>query len=281
MTCQPVKSSVTAFLVLQLSFTPSWADATRQGDHVLVSHRDVALTVHQHTLAFERTYNAQSAHSGWVGTGWGSVYETYVSAGTDGTFVVHENGNGPQHVYRRPRPDEAPSGWILALPTRTLLQDPRCASGYLQVTARGYRRGSCSGHEDFFDQQGRLLSREAWDGYKFEVIYEADQATRIQDSLGQTLTLHWSEAGKLTQVSDPAGTGVSYEHDGAGNLLKFTDTTGRLIQYAYGDQRKLTQRSHPDDRHQQVAISPAHHGWSPLSCLWRDPSESLRVDDTR
>jgi YD repeat-containing protein len=126
-----------------------------------------------------------------------------------------------------------------------------------------------------------LLSREAWDGYKFEVIYEADRATRIQDSLGQKLTLHWSEAGKLTQVRDPAGTSASYEHDGAGNLLKFTDTTGRLIQYAYDDQRNLTQRSHPDDRHQQVSILPAHHGWSPLSCLWRDPSESLRVDDTR
>jgi len=70
MTCQPVKSSVTACLVLQLSLTPSWAELTRQGDHVHLSHRDVAMTVHQHTLAFERTYNAQSTHSGWVGTGW-------------------------------------------------------------------------------------------------------------------------------------------------------------------------------------------------------------------
>lgn len=281
MACQPVKSSVTAFLVLQLSLTSSWADVTPQADHVHVSHRDVAMTVHQNTLAFERTYNAQSNHSGWVGTGWGTVYETHVAASTDGTFVVRENGNGPQRIYRQRRSDEAPSGWILALPTKTLLQDPRCASGYLQVTPQGYRRGSCSGDEDFFDQQGRLLSRESWDGYKFEVIYEASRATRIQDSLGRKLTLHWGDAGKLTQVRDPVGTSVSYEQDSSGNLLKFTDTKGRLIQYAYDDQRNLTQRSHPDDHHQRVSISPTHHEWSTLSCLLRYPSESLRMDDSR
>lgn len=75
-----------------------------------ISYLDITLPSAQHELKFHRTYNSLSSHRGWVGFGWGTVYETHLVVMPDGSAVIHENGNGQNHYYRNENPKDIAKG---------------------------------------------------------------------------------------------------------------------------------------------------------------------------
>ena len=145
------------------------------------------------------------------------------------------------------------------LPDGTVLQSNECAAARLTRQAEGYLRTNCEGGSDHFDLQGRLLRREARDGYQIRADYAGVRPQTITDSLGQTLRFEWTADGHVAKLEEGA-TRVLYSYDARGNLIRSNTIGGHAYDYAYDDKHNLTRIGYADTSSLQIAYAPPHSG---------------------
>lgn len=76
------------------------AGVNKKNGNFFITYTDIIGNwVGNHQLEITRTYNSKATRIGIFGFGWGSDYETYLEAMTDGSLVVHENGSGATTVF--------------------------------------------------------------------------------------------------------------------------------------------------------------------------------------
>jgi RHS repeat-associated protein len=96
-----------------------------------------------------------------------------------------------------------------------------------------------------FNTVGRLASFVDPSGLQVKFTYTGNDLTKVQNSLGRTLTLT-NAAGRVTQVSDGTRT-VKYAYDTSGNLVTYTDAAAKTTSFQYDLPRRLTKLYYPSN----------------------------------
>lgn len=264
---------------------------TRNGDFC-ASYKDITQNSWDHELSLTRTYNSKISGIGWFGYGWGSTFETRMMVMPDGSVAVQENGTG-QISYYTPKGGshlkegvdkivamaiqhdklDAEAAEVLRnklltdeglrranvakyeiqtpLPTEGAQSSACPAAGVIRINDE-YRRTTCGKGIDYFDLAGRMIRKEE-NGYKLTVHYVGKYPDRIDDSLGQKISLKWTADGHVAEASTVKPERImEYSYDDKDNLLMSSQRDGDTYQYKYDDQHNMTQVGYADQTHMDM-----------------------------
>ena len=96
-----------------------------------------------------------------------------------------------------------------------------------------------------FNTAGRIASFVDPSGLQVKFSYTGNDLTKVQNSLGRTLTLT-NAAGRVTQVSDGTRS-VKYAYDTSGNLVTYTDAAAKTTSFQYDLPGRLTKLYYPSN----------------------------------
>lgn len=101
------------WIILFIALAPvtGFGGVNPKNGNFFITYQDIPpVTSDAHALELRRTYNSKSAHQGWIGYGWNTLFETYLVVLPDGSGVVRENGGGFDTFYRNPNLEEVRRG---------------------------------------------------------------------------------------------------------------------------------------------------------------------------
>lgn len=174
-------------------------------------------------LEITRTYNSKATEVGWFGFGWGSDYETTLSASTDGCVVIHENGAGAKTRFcpKTAVDVEAASVKIVeAMKKKTpmtgqaekqLLEKLKTNSELRHAYAKnfGIETKIASGTVLYSNDRGMQELKKTKDGYerkyhdgKVEAFTDFGKISWIKDKNGYSVNFQYSKAGLLESIKD-------------------------------------------------------------------------------
>ena len=81
------------FLIFFISISLH-AGVNLKNGNFYISYTDIETTSKGKTIEVTRTYNSKSTYVGWFGYGWGTPFETKLTANLDGSVTIQENGSG-------------------------------------------------------------------------------------------------------------------------------------------------------------------------------------------
>lgn len=158
------------------------------------------------------------------------------------------------------------------LPAGMSLASGECAQATLERLPDGYRRTACDDSVDVFDMQGRLLRRQARDGYGIQISYAGARPASVSDTLRQTLAFEWSASGQAVSVTgsggkadgDISGSGMTrraaYGYNARGELIQSQDAAGNTYRYDYDAAHNLTRITYADTSSMQIGYDEPDTG---------------------
>ncbi|CAM2191519.1 conserved protein of unknown function [Paraburkholderia kururiensis] len=93
-------------------------------------------------------------------------------------------------------------------------------------------------------KDGKVARYSQPDGKTIDFAWSGDLLTRVENSVGRSLTFTYSN-GKLQTVASPQKT-VRYTYDGNGNLVSMADPAGYVTRHAYDKPGRMTAFYEPD-----------------------------------
>ncbi|MFJ2988646.1 DUF6531 domain-containing protein [Collimonas sp. NPDC087041] len=196
------------------------------------------LSVLDHGLQLQRTYNGNSTRNGRYGARWSSTYERMIqtnSAFPNKAGVQRDDGKiltfTIDGVYR---PDVDVSDSLT-----------RQANDIGNTIGWQYRVAADQSLENY-DAVGKLLSITSREGWVQTLIY-SDASTpatvapqsglllRVTDQFGRQLNFTYDSSSRVSQMTDPTGRTVGYSYDSNNNLASVTYQDGKTRTYAYNE----------------------------------------------
>ena len=230
-------------------------------------------------LSLSRTYNSiSSTATGWLGQGWGTLFETRATVLPEGTVAVTEYGSGLVNFYRPAQVEGLDAaverlvaasgqqgsaadaaelrqqllaseelrlrqtrklGLATPLPLGIRLRGDRCAEASLTHTAQGLERVNCDHSIDLFDAKGRMLSRRHPSGARLSATYVPGQALPAAISDDKGASMTLSWTGELLSRIQLADAVVHFTHDAHRNLIQSV-SPGNGESYEYDANSNLT-----------------------------------------
>ncbi|WP_161539728.1 DUF6531 domain-containing protein [Paramagnetospirillum kuznetsovii] len=181
----------------------------------------------------ERLYRSDSSRPGLFGRGWGSRYETSVTAQADGSLVVHENGCDPAIAFHPVQ--GRPGRW----------EAKSCGLQVITQTPTGFERHMDGGKTETFATDGRLLRIADANGNRIDIRYEQERIASIWDNFGRAMVLAYGPDGRLEQIRSDDGRTARYRFDAEGRVVAATDPDGGEHRYTYGEDGLLTAEDVP------------------------------------
>lgn len=176
-------------------------------------------------LRFYYNSSAQSTNYGY-GLGFSLGYEMRYRINEIGGVVI-ETGDGRSDTYKKFGQEfEAPAGVF---------------SKVEEYESGKYRLTEKSGEQYFFDdaKYGKVTAMTDRNGNKTIFTYQDSLLVRVQDAVGHTLNLSYTD-GLLRKATASFHKGsISYEYDGLRRLKKRTDALGNSTLYSYDKQNRL------------------------------------------
>lgn len=176
-------------------------------------------------LRFYYNSSAQSTNYGY-GLGFSLGYEMRYRINEIGGVVI-ETGDGRSDTYKKfGKEFEAPAGVF---------------SKVEEYESGKYRLTEKSGEQYFFDdaKYGKVTAMTDRNGNKTIFTYQDSLLVRVQDAVGHTLNLSYTD-GLLRKATASFHKGnISYEYDGLRRLKKRTDALGNSTLYNYDKQNRL------------------------------------------
>lgn len=176
-------------------------------------------------LRFYYNSSAQSTNYGY-GLGFSLGYEMRYRINEIGGVVI-ETGDGRSDTYKKfGKEFEAPAGVF---------------SKVEEYESGKYRLTEKSGEQYFFDdaKYGKVTAMTDRNGNKTIFTYQDSLLVRVQDAVGHTINLSYTD-GLLRKATASFHKGsISYEYDGLRRLKKRTDALGNSTLYNYDKQNRL------------------------------------------
>lgn len=176
-------------------------------------------------LRFYYNSSAQSTNYGY-GLGFSLGYEMRYRINEIGGVVI-ETGDGRSDTYKKfGKEFEAPAGVF---------------SKVEEYESGKYRLTEKSGEQYFFDdaKYGKVTAMTDRNGNKTIFTYQDSLLVRVQDAVGHTINLSYTD-GLLRKATASFHKGsISYEYDGLRRLKKRTDALGNSTLYSYDKQNRL------------------------------------------
>lgn len=176
-------------------------------------------------LRFYYNSSAQSTNYGY-GLGFSLGYEMRYRINEIGGVVI-ETGDGRSDTYKKfGKEFEAPAGVF---------------SKVEEYESGKYRLTEKSGEQYFFDdaKYGKVTAMTDRNGNKTIFTYQDSLLVRVQDAVGHTIHLSYTD-GLLRKATASFHKGsISYEYDGLRRLKKRTDALGNSTLYNYDKQNRL------------------------------------------
>ncbi len=184
-------------------------------------------------LSVDRYYNSKAEGPGLFGPGWGTIYETRLTVEKDGTFIIHEQGNGRANRFIKK------NGYIFSVlfPGESLLID---AKGYHWVTEDGTNYN--------FSTAGRLTRIvDAATKVDAELVYDAQgRLTALKGDVGNSVLFVRGPSTFVETIKGLRDTQATYRYDATGKLVGVKDGAGQSFQFEYNAARKLSLIAGPD-----------------------------------
>lgn len=176
-------------------------------------------------LRFYYNSSAQSTNYDY-GLGFSLGYEMRYRINEIGGVVI-ETGDGRSDTYKKfGKEFEAPAGVF---------------SKVEEYESGKYRLTEKSGEQYFFDdaKYGKVTAMTDRNGNKTIFTYQDSLLVRVQDAVGHTINLSYTD-GLLRKATASFHKGsISYEYDGLRRLKKRTDALGNSTLYSYDKQNRL------------------------------------------
>lgn len=177
-------------------------------------------------LSFHRYYNSKDSRIGVLGKCFLHNYELKIEEALDGKIGLRLS-DGQMHHY-----EKTPEGTYVG---------QKIADGELEKTEEGYRILYRGNEQLIFDQDGKIIRKEALTGRGISFTYdEKDRLTEAKTDNGSVLSYQYDEkSGYLNKVTDHVGRTViiSYQN---GILSKVMTASGAVYTYNYGTNGRIT-----------------------------------------
>ena len=281
------------FLFLAVSLS-TWAGVNLRNGNFYISYTDIVIPGEGEKLKITRTYNSKSTRAGWFGFGWGSLYETRLEVGADGSVTVHEHGSGAQTRFSPKKAVDASSAAkkIVAAMKKAGREIPRnfakkltenqglrqsyarqfnvsanlpagselysSTRGFqkLRVTKEGFERIYSDGKKETFDKQGRLTKIRDKNGQGVDLTYKGKNLASIKDSSAKQLLFSWHSSGKVKCIWSVTSkkNKACYKYSGE-DLIESKDIVGNVYRYSYDGNHNMTSITYPDKSMMKIAYA--------------------------
>jgi RHS repeat-associated protein len=188
-------------------------------------HTDIAIAGKGLPLTVARSYNAQDAYSGPLGTGWTHAYNVRLLFSDTSVAVVNEEGHQDLYVLQ---PDSTYAG-----PPGVFDQLWRNLNGTYDLQRRTDKTVY------HFSSSGVLLTIADRNGNTTALAYSGSNLTTVTDPSGRTLTFTYDGSNRITSVTDPLGRATAYTYDGNGDLVSVADPAGQTTSYTYDASHRM------------------------------------------
>ena len=215
-------------------------------------------------LRFYYNSSAQSTNYGY-GLGFSLGYEMRYRINEIGGVVI-ETGDGRSDTYKKfGKEFEAPAGVF---------------SKVEEYESGKYRLTEKSGEQYFFDDSkyGKVTAMTDRNGNKTTFTYQDSLLVKVQDAVGHTLNLSYTD-GLLHKATATFHKGsISYEYDGLRRLKKRTDALGNSTLYSYDKQNRLCEITDANGHKTLIA----YNNGGMVSRMKTDVSDkSIRYEDDK
>ena len=176
-------------------------------------------------LRFYYNSSAQSTDYGY-GLGFSLGYEMRYRINEIGGVVI-ETGDGRTDTFKKfGKEFEAPAGVF---------------SKVEEYEDGKYRLTEKTGEQYFFDdaKYGKVTAMTDRNGNKTVFTYQDSLLVKVQDAVGHTLNLNYTDGLLRSATASFHKGSVSYEYDGLRRLKKRTDALGNSTLYSYDKQNRL------------------------------------------
>lgn len=248
-------------LLAALLMAPALAVAgvSPQNGNFYITYQDITQKTGDHELNLRRTYNSNSADSGWFGFGWGTPYETRLLVMPDGSAVVLENGSGSTTNYRPKVPADISGGVtriVEAMAKRDNMSSDALPALRKQLTGNEELRQRKVLQYDVRSElpagaalQGNRCSADvvvrSSEGYKRTTCERANdyfdlqgRLVRQEDSDGQVINVHY-DGTRPSRIADSHGQVLNFSWTTAGHLATVTTNGKQRANYRYSDSNDL------------------------------------------
>ena len=279
------------FLVVSVG---TWAGVNLRNGNFYISYTDIVIPGEGEKLKITRTYNSKSTRAGWFGFGWGSLYETRLEVGADGSVTVHEHGGGAQTRFSPKKAIDSNSAAqkIVAAMKKAGREIPRnfakklaknqelrhsyarqfnvsaslsegtelyaSTRGFqkLRVTKKGFERVYSDGKTETFDKQGRLTKMRDKNGQGVDLTYKGKNLASIKDSSAKQLLFSWHSTGRVKCIWSATSkkSKACYKYSGE-DLIESKDIVGNIYRYSYDGSHNMTSITYPDKSMMKISYA--------------------------
>ncbi len=283
------------FALLFLS-AQAWAGVNLKNGNFYISYTDVVVPGEGEKLKITRTYNSKSSEVGWFGFGWGSMYETRLEVGADGSVTIHENGSGAQTRFspkNKIDPKVAAQKIIAAMKkagkgvprdlAQKLAKNQELRQSYarqfgvsaklskgtelyantrgfqkLRVTGKGFERIYSDGKKESFNQQGQLASIRDKNGRGVDLTYDKNgKLASIKDSFAKQVLFSWHPSGRVKCIWPATSKKNKACYKYDGDDLKESkDIAGNVYVYGYDGNHNMNSITYPNKTMMTIAYWP-------------------------
>ncbi len=281
------------FLFLAVSVN-TWAGVNLKNGNFYISYTDIVIPGEGEKLKITRTYNSKSTRAGWFGFGWGSLYETRLEVGADGSVTVYEHGAGAQTRFSPKNaidPSVAAQKIIAAMKkagreiprnfAKKLAKNQELRQSYarqfnvsanlskgselyastrgfqkLRVTKKGFERVYSDGKIQAFDKQGRLTKIRGKNGQGVDLTYKGKNLASIKDSSAKQFLFSWHSTGKVKCIWSATSkkNKSCYKYSGE-DLIESKDIVGNIYRYSYDGNHNMTSITYPNKSMMKIAYA--------------------------
>ena len=221
------------------------------------SFTDLALPGRGIGVSAERTYNAQAAALGDVGSfgrGWSSdIDASVIPAGDEGAMTVR-HGNGASAPFSAGSTPDAFAGgaeWVRSRLERVdggalRYELPNRTKVWFDDAGRAIKTSDRGGRQTLLTRNsaGKVTTLSAG-GRELTYTYNSGGfVASVSDGTGRSVTYDY-DGDKLVSVTDPAGKTTTFTYDGDGRMTSFETPRGALVQNSYDSLSRVTQQTDP------------------------------------
>lgn len=208
----------------------------RNGNLVL-PFSDISLPGSGFNLELQRTYNSRSTQKSAFGFGWSfSLGSRLILQDRDITIL---NPDGSTTRYTQEDKDLYRSEF----------------GETIKKARAGYTARRKSGIHEYFDDQGRLITRSDRNGNMLSLHYQGKALQYATMGDGRTLKFLHDNKGQITTMTGPMGRQWQYQYDHAGNLQSVITPGKRKSVFDYDKLHNLRRITYPDGTRTQISYN--------------------------
>jgi YD repeat-containing protein len=179
-------------------------------------------------LSFIRSYNSDP-RMGWTHN-WAKRLDLFGHP-----FVIWAyRGSSSRMAFTDPDSAGTADAYQPVLPSRDRLSNTLDANGNISGWTLNVFEDDSREH---YDADGRLLSVEMRNGWRYTLTYKGGQLDKVTNPFGRSLGFRYNADGRMSRLVDPAGGEIAYGYDDRGNPNRVTWQDKKFRRYHYEDKR--------------------------------------------